>query len=308
MFFSRKRVGVDLSRHGVRMVLLDGSTSSCSLSGLQESDFPAGAVTFTQKEFTVNDADTVLGKMKDVYRSLNTRVRRAIVSLPDSVGRMLVLGIDDRIKNHAEGLELIRWKLKKRISGTLDDMLIDYQVLETKKNGSLSVLVALVLKPLVEKCETLVSEAGLEPVRIEFNSMSLHRPFAEELDTGGASGLVSFHGGNLGILITQEGVPQFIRNKELHTCEVTDPQVFMELKNSFLSWREQNQYRGLEKIHTLAPPNSASRFDALVAEASGINPLPFRITDLVPTRDADLMDSAVLYPYAAAIGAAWRTV
>ncbi len=308
MLFSRKRVGVDLSRHGVKMVLLDGSSSDCQLSAMQERTFAPGAFVFTRHDLLTDSDGAVIAQIRDAYNCLNTRLKRTVVTLPDSVGKILVLDIDERFKSRTEGLELIRWKLKKRFAVDLNDMQLDYQILEEKESGELSVLVVLVSRVVIKRCEALLCEAGLEPVRIEFNCMSLHRPFAVQLDSGGASGLICFHGGTLGIMIMQDGVPQFIRSKELSDCSVTDPRVFMELKRTFISWRERHQNRGIDTIHTLAPPNSADRFDAMITEATGIIPKPFTIADVVPSRDVAASDRATLYPFAAAIGAAWRTV
>lgn len=308
MLFSKKRVGVDLSRHGVKMVLLDGSNSACRISAVQERTFEPDSVILTHREFSMDNPDAVSERIRDAYNCLNTRVSKAIITLPDNAGKLLVLTMNERFKNHAEGMELIRWKLKKKVQVDQNDLHFDYQVLEELENGELSILVAFVARMVVERIESLFSAAGLEPARIEFNCMSLHRPFANHLDNGGASGLISFHGDNLGIMFMQEGVPRFIRSKELGSCDVTNPRLFMELKNTVVSWRERNQNRGIDTIHTLAPPNSSNRFEAMVAELTGVTPLPFSIADIIPFQDLDLVDRAALYPFAAAIGAAWKTV
>jgi type IV pilus assembly protein PilM len=308
MLFSKKQVGVDLSRHSVKMALLDGSSTACKISAAQERSFEPGSVTLTHREFSMNSPDTVAERIRDAYNCLNTRVKKSVVTLPDNAGKLLVLTMNERFKNHAEGMEIIRWKLKKRVSIDQNELHFDYQILEELENGELSILVAFVSRTVVERIELLFREAGLETARIEFNCMSLHRPFAGHLDNSGASGLISFHGDNLGIMFMQEGVPRYIRSKELQNCKVTDPRLFMEMKNTFVSWRERNKNRMIDTIHTLSPPNISSRFEAMVTELTGITPLPFSISDIIPLHDADNVDRAALYPFAAAIGAAWRAV
>lgn len=290
------------------MALLDGKESAFRLGGVQERLFPDGLLNLNARTLLTSDRPAVIACIRDAWRCLNVKTNRAAVTLPDTIGRMMVVELDERLKNRTEGRELVRWKLQRKLSIDLSDMQLDYQVLEERENGELAVLAVFVAREIVMQTEMLLQEAGIDPVRIEFTCMSLYRSLAGRLDQHGTGGLVCYHGGRLGIMFMHNGIPNYVRSKELEGCPTNDPRVCMDLKNTLVAWRERTKQPGIGTIHTLAPPTISERFASMVAEASGIRPVLLSMADFLPTRDTDMTDRASFYPYAAAIGAALRPV
>ena len=93
MLFSKKRVGVDISPHGVKMVLLDGSSTACRISAAQERAFEPDSVILTHREFLMDSPEVVTERIRDAYNCLNTRVNKAIITLPDSAGKLLEMKV-----------------------------------------------------------------------------------------------------------------------------------------------------------------------------------------------------------------------
>ena len=95
---------------------------------------------------------------------------RLSVTLPDTVGRIMMLDVEGRFKSRAEGLDIIRWKLKKSMPFDVADTHLDYQQLTVRENGDMALMVALVLAPVISQYEELLVAAGFMPSRIDFKS------------------------------------------------------------------------------------------------------------------------------------------
>ena len=71
------------------------------------------------------------------------------------------------------------------------------------------------------------------------------------------SALVSFYDGILGIMIFSDGIPEFIRIKDLSDVATVDSRVYMEINSSFLVYRERFPDRALAHVACIAPPDMA---------------------------------------------------
>lgn len=236
------------------------------------------------------------------------RGNRLSLTLPDGVGRIMLLDVEGRFKSRSEGLDVIRWKLKKNLPFDISDTHLDYQMLKVNANGEMSLLVALVSHTVISQYEELVVAAGCVPARIELNAFSLCRAFEQRLSLLDEVLLISFYDNTLSIMEFSNGVPSFLRIKELFGVSAVDSRAFIEINNSLLVFRERFPERLITKVACIAEPDMMAEFCDMATEATGVVPLQLEVKRVIKPTDSSPADQQSLFPYTAAIGAALRSL
>ncbi|GFE61612.1 type IV pilus biogenesis protein PilM [Geobacter sp. AOG2] len=308
MLFTRTSLGVEINQSGVAFALLGGTPAAPRLERAVHTPLPTGAVRSSLREPNILDLQAFVESFQNAHNLLLHRSKRLSLTLPDSVGRIILLDMEGRFKNRTEGLDMIRWKLKKNIPFDVSDTHLDYQLLKIRENGDMALLVALASRTVIEQYENALTSAGFTPARIDFNSFNLYRIFDRRLALLDDSLLIYFHNGALGIMAYYNGVPEFIRVKELPGTSAVDNRVFMEINNSLLVHRERFPERNTANVFCIAPPDVASAFCSMVSEAAGSEAILLETkTAVTPGREAP-GDQESFFLFSAAIGAALRSL
>ena len=163
------------------------------------------------REPNIHDPQAFVDRFQGAHNLLLHRSKRLSLTLPDSVGRIMLLDMEGRFKNRAEGLDMIRWKLKKNIPFDAADTHLDYQVLNIRENGGMALLVALVSRAVIGQYEEVLTTGGFTAARIDLNSFNLYRIFDLRLALLDDSSSSSFTTIASASRPFYNGVPEFIR-------------------------------------------------------------------------------------------------
>lgn len=306
--FSRQSIGLEISRTGFRMALVGGSSGKLLLKGLQKGDIGPEVMRLSFREPNLLDQKAFSTAIRDAWLRLLTRETSVAVALPDSVGRTMLVDLDTRIRSKAEGVDLIRWKLKKSLPVDIGNVHLDYQVVEEREDGTLSTLVSIVARDVVRQYEEALEEAGLVPRYLEFCAFSIHRLFADRLSLADQCGMVVLYGGTLSLMLFRGGTPDFVRTKELAGGAIEANRLFRELNSSFLVYRDKVPGQYLDELFCLAPDEEFAGFAAVLAEASGVEPKRLDVGRFITAADGVSSDRLTLAMSAAAVGAAARSL
>lgn len=304
MLVSRNSLGLELSAAGFGFALASGGKTPRVEAGLT-LPFAPGMLTLSRRDPNVTDPKAFVTALREAHLRLLTKERSVCVSLPDATGRVVLLDLEARFKNREEGLDVIRWKLKKSLPFDIGSVQLDYQTLEEKENGAVSLLVSLISRPVVNQYEELLIEAGLEPKLIDFTSFNLYRLFASRLDLAEDGAFVTFYQGAMTVLIFNGGVLSFYRTKE-GVGEVQH--LYREVNSSFLVYGDQYPGHAVGEVFCMAAPGDAESFRALVAEASGVEPVLLDLERMVRQGPTLGLDRPGLHALAGALGAALRSL
>jgi type IV pilus assembly protein PilM len=308
MLFASKLIGVEISSQGVVCAMTGGSAASPRVDRVASSPFPPQTLYVSLREQNVLDPDAFVAGLKSAHNLLLSKTTRVAVSLPDSVSRIMLLDLEGRFKSRAEALDLIRWRLKKSIPLDGADTLIDYQQLTVRENGDLALLVAIASRTVISQYEDLITKAGLSPARIDCNTFNICRLFDRRLSLQNDCILISFYGSTLSIVAFAQGIPEFIRSKDLSGTSATDSRVYMEINSSLLVYKERFPERPVPAVFCFTSPDTAQDFKDLVAEAIGTPPVLLETKGAVIPGNFAPGDQARLFPCTAAIGAALRSL
>lgn len=307
MLFASSVIGVEISQYGVTCAVTSGSAASPRVERVASAPFAPGVLQTSLREQNILDQDAFVSGLKSAHNLLLSRSTRVAVSLPDSASRIMLLDLEGRFKNRSEALDLIRWKLKKSIPLDTADTHLDYQQLSVRENGDLALLVAIISRSVVSQYEELIVKAGLFPARIDCNTFNICRLFDRRLSLHEECILISFYGSTLSIVFFSQGIPEFIRSKDLSGTPATDSRVYMEINSSMLVYKERFPERSVQTVFCVASPDVAQNFQEMVAEATGTMPFLLETKGAVTPGNSAPGDQVRLFPCTAAIGAALRS-
>jgi type IV pilus assembly protein PilM len=307
MLFASNLIGVEISPHGVVCALIGGSAASPRVEREAHATLHPHTLQISLREPNVLDPGAFVSGLKSAYNLLLCKSTRVAVSLPDGICKIMLLEHEGRFKSRAEALELIRWKLKKNIPLDSADTHIDYQQLAVRENGDLALLVAIASRSVVSQYEDLIVEAGLFPARIDCNTFNICRLFDRRLSLQDDCILISFYSSTLSIVAFAEGIPEFVRIKDLTGTFATDSRVYMEINSSLLVYKERFPERVFQTVFCVTAPDTAQDFLGMVAEATGLTPILLETKGAVTPGNSAPGDQARLFPCTAAIGAALRS-
>lgn len=308
MLLAKSSTGLEISPNGVTFARVGGSPASPRLERVASASFPANTLQVSLRDHNILEPEIFVDRIHSAHNLLLNRSSNVSVTLPDSVGRVLLLDLEGRFKSRTEALDLIRWKLKKSIPFDLADTHLDYQKLSVRENGDMSLMVALVSRTVITQYEELLLKAELSPARIDFNSFNLCRVFDRRLSLSNDCILIYYYGNTLGFIAFSQDVPDFVRVKDLSGAAVTDSRLFMEINSSLMVYKNRFPERVTQTIFCLAAPDAAQNFMDMVTEATDSVPTLLETKTVVTPGDAAPGDQNLLFNYTAAIGAALRNL
>lgn len=238
MLFTGKSLGIEIFQNGITMLLASGSKVTPVVERYEITRLPGDIIKPSLKESNIIEPIVLKRAFTDAYLKLLTKVKRVSLSIPDSAGRTLLLDVESPLKNKEEGIDHVKWKLKKTFPVDLNDVHLDYQVLRQKDDGTSHVLVGIVSRTVVSEYEDVLLEMGLEPYLIDFSSFNLYRLFAPRLDIHDHLTFISLYRGTLAVLIFQDGCLEFSRNKYLSPSTIDPARLFREVNSSLVVYSD----------------------------------------------------------------------
>lgn len=308
MLFSRTSLGVEINPSGVAFALLGGSSAAPRLERVAYGPLAPGCLRVSLREANIIDPQSFSDTVRNTHNLLLHSGTRLSVTLPDTVGRIMMLDIEGRFKSRAEGLDIIRWKLKKNLPFDIADTHLDYQQLSVRENGDMALMVALVSRGVISQYEELLMAAGFTPARIDFNSFNLYRAFENRLAPQDDVTLITFYDNTLSIMIFADGILEFQRVKELPGSSGVDSRVYMEINSSLKVYHDRFPERNVLHVSCIAPPDVAREFCGMVAEATGVEPALLEIKSVLRPSESAPADQESLFPFTTAVGAALRSL
>lgn len=304
MLMSKKALGLEISGDGLSFALAGNGKTLKVEAGLT-LPFSPGTLQLSRREPNVVNTQAFVAGVREAHLRLLTKERSVCVSLPDATGRVVLLDLEARFKSRNEGLDIIRWKLKKSLPFDISTVHLDYQTLAEKENGSVSLLVSLISRSVVIQYEDLLIQAGLEPKLIDFTSFNLYRLFSARLEMSDNAAFVTYYRGAMTVLIFFGGVLCFYRTKETAGEALN---LYREVNSSFLVYGDRFPGQVVSEVFSMAGSADAETFRSLVAEASGLEPVLLDLDRMVTLNPGLALDRPALHALAGALGAAARSL
>jgi len=305
MIFSSKSLGLELFQNGFAIVLASGSQFNPKIEKYEIIRLPGEVIKPSLKETNIIEPSVLNNALSDSYLKLLTKVKRVSVSIPDAAGRVLLLEVEAPLKNKEEGIDHVKWKLKKSFPIDINDVHLDYQLLRKEENGTSRLIVGLVSKAVISEYEDMILELGLEPNIIDFSAFNLHRLFAPRLDINDNLTFISIYRGVLSVMIFQDGCLDFSRNKALSTNVVDPARLFREISSSLVVYSDSKGGWKPRNVFYYADGVNRDLLGGVLTEAVSENPVHMD-TDAIINSSVQQVDRQSLPEILSALGAASR--
>ncbi len=306
--FSRKSLGVSVSSSAVAFARVGGSPSAPLLESVSSRPLSPGTLRPSLRDLNVLNPQGFVIALQEARNSLFCRGKYVSVSLPDASGRVMMFDMEERFKNRSEGLEILRWKLKKKLPFDAAEAHLDFQQVGTRENGDSVVLVVVAYRPVIAQYEELLAAAGLIPAGIDLNCFNLNRVFERRLAKSESYAFLTHFDSYLGIMFIAGGKLEFIRFRELAGDDAEFNSVHQEIRRSFLSYKSKSPEGEIKNVFCLAPPRLASDFCGIARDAIGIEAVLLDPKSALEIRGKDFSVPDPLFPFISAIGTALRAL
>lgn len=287
----RNVIGMEISHGGIGCVVPVPSGQKIMLERVTWCPLPDKVLRHTMREPQVLEPEVFLKVLREAWGGLHLSQRRVALSLPDSAGRLLLTTLDTPLKNRGEALEILRWKLAKRLGVEADDLHLDFQLLREHESGACDVIAEVILRPVILQYEELFAEAGLQPFWIGFHTLNLLRLFKHF--PAGEGHLAILYDNCFSMVALSEGRHLYCRSKSVAGYGENSDLLRRELVSSLAACRQACSGTLPGAAYCLAPPSD--------------DRLPDMLTSTFGERGYALQAGAVIEPNPALVLDAWQT-
>ena len=170
--------------------------------------------------------DEMIAQVRDLFARSGTKPGRVSLILPDNLAKVSIVTLPERPATRKQLSELLRFKLRRSVPFRLEDAVISSSVLPGP-GPEFNVLVAVMLRSVVEQYETAFEAAGARPGLVDLCTPSLFNLVRRELLAATASGsdaaLLNCTRNYFTLIIAHAGRVVFYRCKTYAGGEETDP-------------------------------------------------------------------------------------
>jgi type IV pilus assembly protein PilM len=208
-FGSRGLIGLDIGSSSVKLVeVAPKGRSGFELSHLGIAPVPNEAI--VQGAFLNSGA--IVDAIREALDKAKTRTRNVAAAV--SGHSVIVKKVSLPQMTRAELEEQIRWEAEQYIPFDVNEVNLDFQILEERGEGQMDVLLVAAKKDLIDDYVQVIHEAGLTPVAIDVAAFAVENAFEANYDASGAEtvALVNIGAQTVNINVIANGTPSFTRD------------------------------------------------------------------------------------------------
>lgn len=205
-------------------------------------------------------------KIRELLEATGTKPGRVSLVLPDNLAKVSMVTLPERPASRKQLDEVLRFKLRRSVPFRLEDAVFSWQVIPGSTRET-TVLVAVMLRSVVEQYESVVESLGARPGLVDLCTTSVFNLCRGEMLAASAEGLdvALFNGARtyFSLLIVRQGRPIFFRCKTLLAGDEQEAPVGFshaalsrELVTSFSYYQEKlgGQGIGTTFVRTVSEP------------------------------------------------------
>jgi type IV pilus assembly protein PilM len=207
-------VGLDIGSGLIKLVAISHASGGPVLTKVAFAAVPSDAIV----DGEVMDPGIVTESIKGLLASAGLKTKKIVTAVGgrDVIIKKIAM---DRMKE-TEAREVIRWEAEQHVPFDMDNVEIDFQILDPEGDGlQMTVLLVAAKRELVEHKVSLLADAGLQPSVIDVDAFALHNAFEINYPEAmrGVVGLVNIGHETTNINILDEGVPVLTRDIPIGT-------------------------------------------------------------------------------------------
>ena len=211
---TRTTVGLDIGSGLIKLAVVSHGSGEPVLSKVAMATVVDDAIV----EGEVMDPGIVAEAIRGLFQQAGIKPKNVITAVGgrDVIIKKIPM---DRMKE-GEARELIRWEAEQHVPFDMDNVELDFQILDPESEGlQMSVLLVAAKRELVETKISLLKDIGIEPSVIDVDAFALHNAIEFNYPDAmkGVVGLVNIGHEITNVNILDEGVPVLTRDLPVGT-------------------------------------------------------------------------------------------
>jgi len=175
MLFMRNKeiVGIDIGSSSVKLVQLSEQKGGYLLKNVGILPLPSEAIV----DNSLMDTTSIVETIKDLMKSLGSRAQEAVCSI--SGNSVIIRKISLPAMTPEELEDQIAWEAEQYIPFDINDVNLDFEILDTdlSASGKMTVLLVASKKEIINEYVAVFNEAGLKLVVIDVDSFAVQNIF-----------------------------------------------------------------------------------------------------------------------------------
>lgn len=175
MLFMRSKeiVGIDIGSSSVKLVQLSEQKGSYQLRNVGILPLPSEAIV----DNSLMDTTSIVETIRDLMKSLGSRAQEAVCSI--SGNSVIIRKISLPAMTPEELEDQIAWEAEQYIPFDINDVNLDFKILDTdlSASGKMTVLLVASKKEIINEYVSVFNEAGLKLVVVDVDSFAVQNIF-----------------------------------------------------------------------------------------------------------------------------------
>lgn len=215
MFFSKKKdlVGIDIGSSSVKLVQLKEQKGAWQLLNVGTMPLPPEAIV----DNTLMDSSAIVDAVKNLGKSLSVKIKEAACSI--SGNTVIIRKIKLPAMPPEELEDQIKWEAEQYIPFDINDVNIDFQILEPDEDDPtrMNVLLVASKKEIINDYVNVFAESGFKLAIVDVDSFAVQNAFELNYDSQPEEvvALINIGASILNLNIVKGGISLFTRDVQM---------------------------------------------------------------------------------------------
>lgn len=216
MFFAKKKelIGIDIGSTSIKLVKLKGGKGGYEIESIGIAPLPSEAIV----DNTLMDSSVVVDGLKSLFDGLGMKTLKDAASSV-SGNSVIIRKINLAVMSSEVLEEEIQWEAEQYIPFDVNDVNIDFQILEPDENdpSKMNVLLVASKKDIINDYQSVFAEAGLKLVLIDVDVFAVQNAFEMnyEPEADEVYALVNIGANMMNLNVVKNGVSLFTRDVQM---------------------------------------------------------------------------------------------
>jgi type IV pilus assembly protein PilM len=210
---SKEIVGIDIGSSSVKLVQLEEQKGAYQLKNAGILPLPSEAIV----DNSLMDTTSIVETIKSLVKSLDVKAKDAVCSI--SGNSVIIRKISLPAMTPEELEDQIAWEAEQYIPFDINDVNLDFEILDTdlSASGKMTVLLVASKKEIINEYVAVFNEAGLKLVVVDVDSFAVQNIFEQNYAPapGDVVALVNIGATIMNLNVVKDGVSLFTRDVQM---------------------------------------------------------------------------------------------
>jgi type IV pilus assembly protein PilM len=205
----KNALGLDIGSSSVKLVQLRETKKGIHLVNLSVATLPSEAIV----DGALMNTSVIVETIREMVAKLKLKTKEVALSISGHSVIIKKIGLPAMTQDELD--ESIKWEAEQYIPFDVNDVYLDYQVLQSRpEQGQMDVLLVAAKREMVDEYAGIVRDAGLEPVVVDVDCFTIQNVFETcyGFPPGESVVLIDIGAATINVNIVSNGMTTFTRD------------------------------------------------------------------------------------------------